>query len=133
MNADEQQLLARFREQFDTASNQVLTLNKPSTTVDQSKPWCRYSVSFGDRFRAELGDDPHYTQLGGVYLQVFVPKKLGISAGDALVEKFVNLFCDWRSPDGALLIGRLTQNRSETDDYYQVTLRYSFESLRKRA
>jgi len=132
MNLDEQALFARFKEQFDTSSNQVLTLNKPVTVVDKTKPWCRYSVSLGDRWRAELGANPTYAQTGKLYLQVFVPKALGINAGDALVEKFDNLFCDWRSPDGALQIRTMTPNRSETDTYYQVNIRFSFISLRKR-
>lgn len=132
MNLDEAQLLARFREAFDTKSNQVLTLNKPTTVVDEKKPWCRFSVSLGERDNATIGDDPIRLQLGGVYLQVFVPKALGINGGDELIERFDNLFCDWRSEDGAIQIGRMTPNTIEQPTYYQRTIRFAFTSLRKR-
>lgn len=134
MNLDETQLTARFREGFDTKSNQVLTLNKPTTVVDEKKPWVRFSVSLGDRARAEIGSNPEFLQLGGVYLQVFVPKTLGVNGGDELIERFDNLFCEWRSADGAIQIG--SQTRLMTDDpkkdHYEHRIRFSFESLRKR-
>lgn len=131
MNIDETQLNARFREGFDTKSNQVLTLNKPTTKVDESKPWVRFSVSLGERGRQTLGDNPDFLQLGGVYLQVFVPKSLGANGGDELIERFDNLFCEWRSADGALQVGRQSRSMTDQKDMYQHTIRYSFQSLRK--
>lgn len=133
MNLDETQLLARFRQGFDLSSSQVLTLNKPVTKVDESKPWVRFSVSLGERDNATIGDDPIRLQLGGVYLQVFIPKALGLKGGDELVEKFDNLFCDWRSADGAIQIGRMSPSMIEQPTYYQRTIRFAFESLRKRS
>ena len=134
MTIDETQLLARFKERFDTKSNQVLTLNKPSTVVDKSKPWVRFSVSLGDRFRQELGLDPAFLQLGGVYLQVFVPKALGVNGGDDLIQQFDDLFCEWTSPDGHLQIGRITRSMTDNDKegLYQHTIRFAFQSLRTR-
>lgn len=133
MSLDETQLLARFREGFDTKSNQVLTLNKlPAVKADESKVWCRFSVSPGDKLREQTGVDPFYTQLGGVFLQVFIPKTLGIKAGDEMIGKFENLFLDWVSPDELLRTGRLTRSTSEKDSYYQVTLRFAYVSMRKR-
>lgn len=132
MTLDETQLTARFREGFDTKSNQVLTLNKPTTKVDESKPWVRFSVSLGDRDNSTMGDDPIRLQLGGVYLQVFVPKALGANGGDTLIDKFDELFADWRSADGALQIGRMSRNMTEDKNLYQHTIRFGFSSLRKR-
>lgn len=135
MNLDETQLTARFKTAFDTKSNQVLTLNKPAPIVDKTKPWCRFSVSLGERDRATIGDNPERLQLGGVYLQVFVPKALGANGGDELIERFDNLFGDWRSDDGAIQIGRMSRNMTdnEKEGIYQHTIRFAFESLRKKA
>lgn len=132
MNPDEQALEARFREAFDFKSNQVLTLNKPSTTPDKNKPWVRFSVSLGNRGRLTNGENPTQLQLGGVYLQVFVPKSLGSNGGDALIEKFDKLFTDWRSADGALQIGNMGRSYSENPDSYQHTIRFAFSSQRPR-
>jgi hypothetical protein len=132
MNLDEAQLTARFREGFDLTSNQVLTVNKPTTSVDKSIPWVRFSVSLGSRKREENGAAPSYLQLGGVYLQVFVPKNLGANAADALIEQFDNLICDWVSADGALSVGVMDPKRSEEPDLYQHTIRFAFQSLRPR-
>lgn len=130
MSPDEVALTARFREGFDTSSKQVLTLNKPSTSVDRSKPWCRYTVSPYERRRVENGVAPRYLELGSVFLQVFTPKAVGLSSGDELVSRFQNLMTDWRSGDGAVQVGRMTRTLSEEADHYQVTIRYSYQSLR---
>lgn len=132
MSLDINQLTARFREGFDTSSNQVLTLNKPAVTVDRSRPWCRFSVSPGERRRVENGVTPNYLQLGGVFLRVFVPKALGVSAGDDLLDKWDRLMTDWRSADGALQIGRMTRTTEEKPDHYEITVRFAYQSLRKR-
>lgn len=132
MNLDESQLTARFKERFDTKSNQVLTLNKPSTTVDKNKVWVRFSVSLGSRARVENGANPTMLQLGGVYLQVFVPKSLGANGGDADIQAFDDLFCEWTSPDGALQIGTMDRSRSEEADHYQHTIRFAFAAKRPR-
>ena len=133
MSADEFQLLANFREGFDLRSNQVLTLDKPSTNVDESKPWCRFSIQPGDKVRTENGGNPTYLQLGGIFLQVFVPKKMGASAGNDLIEQFENLFTDWTSSDGALVVKRMTRRLEERPDMYVHVIRFAYESLRKRA
>jgi hypothetical protein len=132
MTPDETQLTARFREGFNTKSNQVLTLNKPSTATDTKKPWVRFSTSLGARARLENGEAPTYLQLGGVLLQVFVPKALGANGGDDLIAKFDDLFCDWTSSDGALQIGRMERSRSEEADNYQINIRFAFQSTRQR-
>ena len=77
MSLDETALTDRFLSVFDAASSQVLTLNKPTTAVNKSKPWVRFSVSLGARARQTTGPNPTHLQLGGIYLQVFVPKSLG--------------------------------------------------------
>lgn len=133
MNLDEAALEARFLSAFDIKSNQVLTLNKSSTVVDKAKPWVRFSVSLEGTARMTNGDNPEYLSTGGAYLQVFIPKKLGIKAGDELVARFDDLFTDWRSDDGALQVGRMTRSTVENKDEYQHTIRYSFQSLRYRA
>lgn len=133
MNLDEAALEARFLSAFDIKSSQVLTLNKPSTVVDKSKPWVRFSVSLESNERVSNGDNPEYLSTGGAYLQVFIPKKLGLKAGDELVARYDNLFTDWRSDDGALQVVRMTRSTVENKDEYQHTIRYSFQSLRYRA
>lgn len=135
MSLDKSQLTARFKTRFDTFSNNVLTMNKPATVVDKSKPWCRFSVSLGDRDRETLGEEPEFLQLGGVYLQVFVPKALGADGGDALIQTFDDLFCDWQSDDGAITMGRMTRNVVEDtkEGIYQHTVRFAFRSIRKRS
>lgn len=132
MSLDETQLTARFKERFDTYSNQVLTLNKPATVVDKNKPWVRFTVDLGDRDNATLGMTPERLQLGGIYLQVFVPKSLGSNGADNLIQTFDDLFCDWRSDDGAIQMGRMSRNLSEDKDHYQHTIRFAFQSLRKK-
>lgn len=132
MSLDETVLTDRFLSVFDAASSQVLTLNKPTTTVDKNKPWVRFSVSHGARARQTTGPNPTHLQLGGIYLQVFVPKSLGASGGDDLIAKFDDLFCDWQSDDGAIEIGRMERSRSEEKDLWQHTIRFSFQSKRVR-
>lgn len=132
MTLDETQLTARFRQGFDLSSNQVLTLNKGTTKADETKPWVRFSTTLGARAREENGAAPMYLQLGGVYLQVFVPKALGANGGDDLIAKFDNLFTDWVSEDGAITIGRMDRQRSEEDGIYQHTIRFAFYSRRPR-
>lgn len=132
MSLDEKALEERFLSAFDVKSNQVLTLNKPSTKVDKSKPWVRFSVSMGARQRQTTGPNPTHLQLGGVYLQVFVPKSLGVSGGDSLIQKFDDLFCDWQSEDGAIEIKGMSRDRSEEPDLWQHTIRFAFQSKRVR-
>lgn len=130
MNLDEQALEARFREAFDIASPQVLTLDKPTTRVNKKLPWVRFSVSLGERARATTGLAATHVQLGGIYLQVFVPKDLGASGGDDLIEKFDDLFRDWQSEDGAIEVGRFNRTRTEEPDLWSYTLRFAFQSKR---
>lgn len=133
MTLDEQAIEARFRTAFDIASRQVLTLDKPSTSVDRDKPWVRFSVSLGERGRLTNGANAEHLQLGGIYLQVFVPKTLGAGGGDSLIRKFDDLFTDWQSDDGAIEIRNMSRTRAEEDKLWVHTVRFAFQSKRTKS
>lgn len=132
MSLDTAAIKARFMSAFDVSSNQVLTLDKPLVAPDKNKVWVRFSVQPQSKGRTESGVNPRYLQLGSVYLQVFIPKTLGISAAEAMLSKFEDLFCDWTSPDGAVLMGRMTRDQSEETNNYMVTIGFRWTSTRAK-
>lgn len=92
----------------DDADLPVLVANQPAQAVDETRPWCRWTISPGASQAVTTGPTALYHQLGTATLKVFIPKGHGISPGYDVRAKFDQLFRAWKSPDTRLRVYKIT-------------------------
>ena len=125
----------RFLDQWDRDA--VLTVFENAgdqfgpADPDEKEPFVRFSINPGSQAFA-MGTGI-YSQIGRVWLQVFIPANDGIAAGYALADQFTAIFRDWRSDDGCVRTSdaMVTQIPGGEDGYYQINISVKWESLRR--
>ncbi|NML04271.1 phage tail terminator-like protein [Sphingomonas sp. G-3-2-10] len=91
----------------DNTDLPILVENQPAQVVDETQPWCRWTISPGFSQAATTGPSPLYEQLGTATLQVFIPAGKGISIGYDILARFEALFRSWRSADTRLRVYKI--------------------------
>lgn len=123
-------LRARFFTAFSADDPQVLWLGKPSTNVNEAKPYCRLVIEPGASELVEQGVSRTYLQLGLITLSVTIPKGVGLTVGYDIRDKFAILFRDWHSADRAITVSGSTDTITETDTHVFLRIRFAWESFR---
>lgn len=111
-------------------ASQVLVENSPATDLDETAPWVRWSIAPGESKPKITGTPVTYLSLGNAYLQVFIPKDMGATIAQDIIESFHAAFRNWRSADKKLKIVGVGQIKVPNKDFYQVNASIKYESLR---
>lgn len=127
---------AALRERFVTEwDDEIATFfaNEEAEDPDESEPYVRFSVNPGNRAPYLSGDDPVFSQLGRIWLQIFMPKNRGTVEAYDLADQFIAIFNGWKSADGAIRIYQsdTMQQPSGENGTYQVNVSIAYESLRR--
>lgn len=132
IQADLAALRARFFTAFPADDRQVTWMGKPTVNPDESKPYCRLVIEPGAADIVEKGILKTYLTIGVITLTITVPKGTGLAAGYDIRDKFVTLFRDWRSSDGALSMGEINDGAiTEDDTSIKLRVRIRWESFRR--
>lgn len=127
---------AALRERFVTEwDDEIATFfaNEEAEDPDESEPYVRFSVNPGNRAPYLGGSDPMDSQLGRIWLQIFMPKNRGTVEAYDLADRFIAIFKGWRSDDDAIRIYQsdTMQQPSGENGTYQVNVSIAYESLRR--
>ena len=120
----------RFIDQWD---DEVLTLFENGDSVDpnEAEPYVRFSINPGNR--ALIGGGQFYSQLGRVWLQIFIPPGEGQIMGMEIADRFCTMFRNWKSDDGCVRTygeGDVVSIPSGENQTYQINVSVAWEAKR---
>lgn len=131
LNLDTAALRERFVEEWDADRTVTTYANGDPVDPDEAEPFVRFAISPGNRALTYGGEI--YSQLGRVWLQIFVPKGEGDALAYELADDFTSIFRGWRSDDGCLRMGDVDVMSipSGENGNYQVNVSIQWESMRR--
>lgn len=124
-------LRARFLDEWDDEAITTVFANGEDVDVDETQPFVRFSISPGSK--AHIMGADIYSQLGRVWLQIFMPAHSGTATAYEIADRFTAIFRRWRSDDGFLRCGDedITTIPSGENGVFQVNVSIRFESIRR--
>lgn len=127
---DFEALRARFATEWDDPVPTYFA-NEEAGDPDESEPYVRFSVIPGNAAPYMISGVT--SQLGRVWLQIFMPKNRGTVEAYDLADRFVGIFKGWRSDDGCLRIyeSDTSPQPSGENGMYQVNVSIRYEALRR--
>lgn len=125
-----------IRERFVTEWNDAVPTyfaNEEAEDPDESQPYVRFSINPGNEARYLGGEPPTYSQLGRIWLQIFMPKNYGTVDGYDLADTFKAIFRKWKSDDGCVRTSVAdTQSFPVGENgMFMITVSIAYESLRR--
>ena len=114
-------------------SIQTIYQNGQQMAVDESLPYVTFSIIPGDNERLSLGANALHSQLGRVWLQIFVPVGEGASLAMAVADTFKAIFENWTTTDGAIRFSAATTVPVTGDAvWHQVNVSVPYESIHRQ-
>lgn len=126
-------LRERFLEEWDDPVHTIFA-NEEAEDPDETVPYVRFSINPGNRAAILGGDQRIVSQLGRVWLQIFLPKNFGTVDAYDLADRFIAIFQKWRSDDGCVRTNGEADTQQQPageNGTYQVNVSIPWESLRR--
>lgn len=120
----------RFVDEWDFEAVQTAMANGDALNFEEGEPGVRFSINPG--VRRLIGGERLYSQLGRIWLQIFVPKGAGAMMGFDLADRFTAIFRQWASDDGCVRImgEHIDQIPNGENGYYQINVSIEWQSVR---
>lgn len=120
----------RFVDQWDDQAVTTVFANGDLVDPDETEPFVRFSINPGSR--AIVTGENGYSQIGRVWLQIFVPPSEGTMMGYDLADQFTAIYRNWISPDQCVQTWKehIDTIPNGSKGMFQINVSIEWESIR---